>query len=122
MKTMRRSIVIPLAAVVAFGAGCARPPQLGNDGEAYSTVDALFTAVTARDEKLLGDCEQRLHALRDGGRLPKDAAEHLDGIIRKARAGRWERAAESLYAFMKDQRRDSGPAPPRPKTAKSPTD
>ena len=52
---------------------------MGADEEVFTTVDALFTAVTAHDEKLLGDCEQRLHAYRDAGKLPGDAADYLDG-------------------------------------------
>ena len=83
-----------------------RPPQMGADEEVFATVDALFTAVTARDEKLLGDCEQRLHVLKDAGKLIGDAADYLDDVIRKARDGRWEAAAETLYDFMKAQRRE----------------
>jgi hypothetical protein len=83
-----------------------RPPQMGADDEVFKTVDALFTAVTARDEKLLGQCEQRLQALRDAGKLPGDASDYLDGVIRKARDGRWRSAAETLYGFMRAQRRE----------------
>jgi hypothetical protein len=82
-----------------------RPPQMGNDEEVFRTVDALFTAVTARDEKLVGQCEQRLNALRAGGELPASAAKSLDRIIRQARSGDWQEAAEKLYAFMMAQRR-----------------
>ncbi len=83
-------------------------PQMGADEEVFRTVDALFTAVTARDEKLLAQCEQRLHAYRDSGKLPRDTARYLDGVIARARAGAWRSAAERLYDFMKKQRR--GPA------------
>jgi hypothetical protein len=82
------------------------PPQMGADEEVFGTVDALFTAVTAHDEKLLGQSEQRLHAYRDAGKLPADASNYLDGIIKMAREGRWDAAAESLYSFMKAQRRE----------------
>ena len=47
-------------------------------------VDALFTAVTARDDKLLGECERRLHALKDAGALSDNASACLDGIIKTA--------------------------------------
>jgi hypothetical protein len=83
-----------------------RPPQMGREEEVTKTVDALFTAVTARDEKLLGQCEQRLHAYGDAGKLPADASTYLDGIITMAREGRWEAAAERLYNFVKAQRRE----------------
>ena len=83
-----------------------RPPQMGADEGVFATVDALFTAVTGRDEKLLVDCERRLHTLKDVDKLPSDASAHLDNIIGKARAGRWESAAQALYDFMRAQRRD----------------
>jgi hypothetical protein len=83
-----------------------KPPQMGADEEVFATVDALFTALTARDEKLLGQCEQRLHALKDAGKMPGDAWDYLAGIMQMARAGRWESAAERLYGFMKAQQRE----------------
>jgi hypothetical protein len=89
------------------------PPQMGADAQAFETVDALFTAVTARDERLLGQCEQRLHVYRDAGKLPAEAADHLDDIIRQARAGDWEAAAERLYRFMRAQRREGERDRPR---------
>jgi hypothetical protein len=84
----------------------ARPPQMGADPEVFKTVDALFTAVTARDEKLLGQCERRLSALESAGRLPGKASSYISGIIARAHDGRWQSAAEQLYAFMRAQRPD----------------
>jgi hypothetical protein len=81
-----------------------RPPQMGGDKEAAKAVDALFTAVTARDANLLGQCEQRLHSHRDAGNLAPDAAAYLDGIVTEARRGGWPSAAERLYGFMRAQR------------------
>jgi hypothetical protein len=85
-----------------------RPPQMGADGEVSRAVDALFTAVTARDEKRLAECERRLRALQEAGKLPGAAAGYLDSIIRTARTGGWETAARSLYDFMRAQRREGG--------------
>ncbi|MFO0842934.1 MAG: hypothetical protein U0797_11140 [Gemmataceae bacterium] len=90
-----------------------RPPQMGPDEEVFHTVDALFTAVTARNEKQLGQCEQRLRGYRDAGKLPAAAADSLDGFIRQARSGGWQSAAERLYRFMLAQRRDGAEANPR---------
>ena len=70
-----------------------RPPQMGADRDVAKTVDALFTAITARDEKLLGDCEYRLLAFKQEGNLPAKAFDSLDTIISSARAGSWESAA-----------------------------
>ena len=83
-----------------------RPPQMGSDEDVTKAVDALFTAVTAHDEKLLGQCEQQLRGYRDGGRLPANASAYLDGIIATARSGHWDAGAERLYDFVRAQRRD----------------
>jgi hypothetical protein len=108
----QRAVVVGIAALVVllvcwFLWGRS-PPQMGTEEEVVRNVDALFTAVTARDDRLLGDCEQRLRALHDGGKLPPDAWDYLDGIISKARDGHWEPAAEKLYGFMRAQRREGG--------------
>jgi hypothetical protein len=79
---------------------------MGADGEVFTAVDALFTAVTARDEKLLGRCEGRLQAFKGARKLPAAASDYLDSIIEKARTGHWESAAEKLYGFMREQRRE----------------
>jgi hypothetical protein len=96
-----------------------RAPQIGGDEEVVQAVDALFTAVTAHDEKLLADCERRLLALKDAGKLPPEASAYLDGILRTAHAGRWESAAHTLYYFMRAQRRDGAHAHRRKETSRS---
>jgi hypothetical protein len=95
------------AAVVALVVlALSRPPQMGPDEDVFTTVDALYTAVRARDERRLSQCEQRLIAYRQAGKLPTAAADHLDGVIATARGGSWQSAAERLYEFMIAQRRD----------------
>ena len=89
-----------------------RPPQIGSDEDVTKAVDALFTAVTARDKDLLGQCERRLGGQRDAGKLPADASAYLDGIISTARQGRWDVAAERLYEFVRAQRRGLHPNRP----------
>jgi len=83
-----------------------KPPQIGADKEAIQTVDALFTAFTSRNTARLAQCEERLHALRDAGELPPNAADYLDGLIKTARGGNWQGAAQKLFNFMKAQRRE----------------
>lgn len=101
------SAVVIVALVVVLVGWWRHPPQMGADDQVFRTVDALFTAVTSHDERLVSQCEQRLHASRDQGKLPPQAAAQLDRIIAQSRAGRWQPAAESLYAFMSVQRRDA---------------
>jgi hypothetical protein len=83
------------------------PPQIGTDDEVFATVDALFTALTSRDESRLDDCEERLLELREANQLPASAADHLDSVLQQARSGQWEPAAKRLYDFMYSQRRDA---------------
>jgi hypothetical protein len=98
--------LLAAGAIAAFAAFLGRPPQMGTDEDVFRTVDALYTAVRLKDEKKLGECEARLHAHRDAGKLPAGPAKFLDGVIGKARAGKWETATETLYEFMLAQRRD----------------
>jgi hypothetical protein len=114
-------VVVFVALAVCWFVWRGRPPQMAADEEVFKTVDALFTAVTARDEKLLGQCEQRLQALRDAGKLPGDASDYLGGVIRKARDGRWQSAAEKLYGFMKAQRREGTRDHPKKEEKARPT-
>jgi hypothetical protein len=102
--------VAATAAVVWLFVNLTRTPQIGADEEAFKAVDALFTAVTARDETLLSQCEQRLRGLKEAGQLPGNAANALVGIITTARGGRWEAAARRLYGFMTEQRREGTPS------------
>lgn len=76
------------------------PPPLDADPEVRTTLGALFTAVNARHERNLADCEQRLHSQRKAGRLSAASAEYLDELIAQARAGEWETAARRLYRFI----------------------
>jgi len=97
---------VATVALALYFLGFGRPPQMGADEEVFRTVDALYTAVTARNPKLVDDCEQRLHSLKGAGKLPAPAATHLENIIATTRADQWRPAAERLYTFMYAQRRE----------------
>lgn len=81
------------------------PPQIGADEQVFNTVDALFTALTSRDNSRLADCEKRLQNYRQSGTLPAAPAQFLDGVIEQARRKEWEPAARRLYDFMYRQHR-----------------
>lgn len=113
-KGLGNRIGLVLVALGALAVAClgvfiwrmSPPPQIGNDPEVFRTVDALFTAVTSKDEQRLSECEQRLQGYRQAGKLPADAADALDTVIQKARSGSWQKAAERLYAYIQGQRRE----------------
>jgi hypothetical protein len=105
------------AAVAAAGGGLllfviwyvwwSRPPQLGGDKESLKVVEALYTAVGSRNTERLAHCEGQLHTLRDEGKLPRRAADYLDGLIKTARGGNWQGATHKLFDFLRAQRRNS---------------
>lgn len=100
-------IVAGLAIVGWIIVGRGAPPQMGAEKEVFGAVDALFTAVTARDAKLLADCEERLRALHAAGKMPDEAWAYVGGVVKEAREGEWRSAAETLFGFMKAQRREA---------------
>jgi hypothetical protein len=110
-STKRLTLIVGFVVLfVAFGwwfFGRSSPPQLGGDDEVFDTVDALFTAVRSRDDRLLDGCQERLHGYARDGKLPAEAARYLDDVLATARAGKRRPAAEKLYEFMKVQRRAS---------------
>ena len=101
----------PMLVIVGFflvaAIGCGKPAQIGTDEEVHKATDALFTALTARDARLLDKCEARLDQLAASGKLPEEPHRALKKIIGKARSGSWESAAERLHDFIK--RQEAGP-------------
>lgn len=102
MKRIVAGIAIGLGILAV---GCGRPAQIGPDEGVFKAVDALFTAVSLRDPKLLEQCEAQLKGQRAEGKLPEGAADALDSIIEEARTGDWVPAQERLRSFMLGQRR-----------------
>jgi hypothetical protein len=90
--------------ILALG-GCGGPPQIGENKEAFKTVDALYTAVGLRDAKLIAQCEAKLKGLHDAGSLPAGASSSLSSIIAEAKDAKWERSMERLTVFMEGQHR-----------------
>jgi hypothetical protein len=97
-------VIVALLALVIPG-GCGRPPQIGDDDGAFKAVDALYTAVSARDVSLVGRCEASLRDLHAAGKLPEAASSALAAIAAEARQGDWEDARDRLHRFMRGQRR-----------------
>jgi hypothetical protein len=86
-------------------AGCTGPPQIGTDRATFKAVDALYTAVSLRDSKLVERCAADLKALEGAGKAPRAVVASLDAIIAEANGGRWQPALDRLAAFMEGQRR-----------------
>jgi hypothetical protein len=80
------------------------PPQMETDEQVFKTVDALFTALNAKDRARLEECERRLKAYHDEGKTSDAVASRLDSIVKQAEDGQWKPAAKKLYAFILGQR------------------
>jgi hypothetical protein len=96
--------LLPAAGLSLLIAGCS-PPQVLDDEECFSTVDALWTAVTARSPELLEQTTGDLARLREAGSLSEEGHTALKTIIDEARSGDWEPAAKRLKTFIQGQRR-----------------
>ncbi|QDV35137.1 hypothetical protein [Tautonia plasticadhaerens] len=92
--------VLCLAAI----AGCGRAPAMGPDEDAFTTIDALYTAVSLQDPGQLERNAATLDQLNQADRLPDAAHDALTGMIAEARGGDWESARQALRDFMLDQR------------------
>lgn len=90
-----------LSAVV----GCGGPAQIGPDREAFTTIDALYTAVSLREPTQVDRCASTLASLRDQKKLPEPAHDALRAIIAEAKEGAWESSQSKLRQFMLGQRR-----------------
>ncbi len=99
------AVLVTMLSIVLVG-GCSEPPQLGSDEATLKTADALWTAITSRDDKLLNACEEKLRTLGEAGDLPQDSREYLQGVIATARAGNWDAARTRLKKLIKAQRRE----------------
>lgn len=84
--------------------GCGRPAQIGADRDTFKAVDALYTAVSLRDLKLVDQSETKLKDLRNAGKIPEAASKSLESIIAEAKGGKWEPAQGRLGKFMEGQR------------------
>jgi hypothetical protein len=101
----RRAVVVAAFLSLWIPGGCGRPPQIGDDEGAFKAVDALYTAVSARDLTLVERCAASLRDLHAAGKLPEPASTALAAIAEEARQGDWDEARDRLNRFMRGQRR-----------------
>lgn len=102
---VRIATIIAVMLLGVITGGCGSHAQIGTDPETFKTVDALYTAVSLREPKLVDQCAERLKALQAAGKLPEAAHTTLEGLMSEAKAGGWESSQERLARFMEAQRR-----------------
>ena len=103
------TVVVALIGVVLFGGWLAWryytvPPQLQASAAATKTLDALFTALTARDSVKLKACMERIEGHSAAGHIGTKGLAEVRHCSQLAEKGAWEEAAKRLYWIVYDQR------------------
>lgn len=100
---VRHFAAVALFAVVLLTtSGCGYTPALESE-DGFRAVDALYTALTSRRAELVTSVEADLRQLHSKGQLSPDVMGSLSAIIEKARSGSWQKAAEDLDYFIRNQ-------------------
>jgi hypothetical protein len=79
--------------------GCRGPTPQERDNRRL--VDAILTAVTIKNARLLEGNAKRAEKRRAAGHLTREQYEGLRAILEKAKAGDWSGAEADGYAFRK---------------------
>jgi hypothetical protein len=101
---MHKIIATSLLLAVALSTGCGETPQLGGDEASWTTADALWTAVTAKNPSLVQDCAVQIRNLQAKGKLAPETAAALEALTKEALDGSWDEARNDLKAFVQGQR------------------
>jgi len=101
---MHKTIVALLLLALALSAGCSETPQLGGDEASWTTADALWTAVTAKNPTLVRNCAKKIRDLQAKGKLAPETAAALEALTQQALDGSWDDARNDLKAFVQGQR------------------
>jgi hypothetical protein len=97
MRTIRNACLLLGFAVLA--SGCGGPTEVERDNR--RVLDAILTAITLKNPRLLEDDARRARTRYEAGQLKDDDYRAMEAIIDKARAGDWSDAETDGYAFRK---------------------
>ena len=86
--------LLGLALLASGGRG---PTQ--DDRDNRRALDALLTAITMKNSRLLEEGAKRAKARRDAGQLTDEQYQGMEGFINQARGGDWPGAEKDGYAF-----------------------
>ncbi len=104
-KRISGSAALLLGVILSFSTvGCSTPQVLNNE-EVFTSLDALWTAVTSQKLERLQSASDRLQELRDSGDLSESGWNAISPIIEQASSGQWEPAARRLKKFIRAQRK-----------------
>ena len=97
MKRMRFWVL--LLGLALLTSGCGGPTLEERDNR--RALDAILTAITIQNPRLLEESTERATACHDAGQLTDDQYAGMQAFINKARAGDWSGAENDAYEFRK---------------------
>ncbi|HEV3257759.1 MAG TPA: hypothetical protein VG013_12815 [Gemmataceae bacterium] len=97
MKTVRFRVLLLGLALLA--SGCRGPTQEERDNR--RGLDAILTAITMKNARLLEESAKRAKARHDAGQLTDEQYQGMEAFIKKARTGDWSGAEKDAYEFRK---------------------
>jgi hypothetical protein len=97
MKTM--PFLVLLLGLALLASGCGGPAQ--EERENRRALDAILTAITIQNVRLLEESAKRATARHDAGQLTDNQYAGMQAFINKARAGDWSGAENDAYEFRK---------------------
>jgi hypothetical protein len=105
MNTKRlRSAVLGTSLVATLGLGVlawgGRAPTM-EERDNRKAVDAMLTAITMKNNRLLEESARRAQARRAADQLTEEQYQGMEAVIKKARARDWAGAEKDGYAFRK---------------------
>jgi len=104
MKALRPRSIPQRLALAALGLavlipGCRGPTQEERDNR--RALDALLTAITMKNSRLLEESAKRAKARHDAGQLTDEQYQGMELFTSKARRGDWAGAERAGYEFRK---------------------
>lgn len=96
MKTIHLWSILLVLAVLASGCG---PTQSDRDNR--RALDAILTAITIKNARLLEESAARAKVRHDAGQLTDKEYQGIEAFIDKARARDWSGAEKDAYEFRK---------------------
>ena len=97
MKTIRLRVLI--VGLCLLASGCGGPTQEDRDNR--RALDAILTAITMQNARLLEESALRATARHDAGQLTDEQYQGMEAFINKARTGDWPAAEADAYEFRK---------------------
>ncbi len=91
-----------LALVVIYWPGCRQYPP-ATSREAYTLMEALYTACNTKNADSLNKIEQWVNRAASEGKLGQAEQDAFARIIGMAKNGEWQDATKAVYKFSEDQ-------------------